>query len=538
MSLLFHLKRTIGNQAAQRMLKTQVDELKAGLIGTALPRFGHDDRLGSISPPAAGTIQTKLKINKPRDEYETAPSIVNEVLTGPGQPLDLSTREFMEPRFGYDFGQVRVHVDSKAARSAEALSARAFAMGRHIVFGRSEYSPQTTEGKRIIAHELAHVVQQGNAGWSRGERGPEHPLYGRVMRKERDPAPEIDPEKPAESWFYADDPTGHVASIYFDTGSSEISIYDTGFVGDKAVLDQVNLLLETHPTTEVMFEGYSDTVGDPASNQTLSENRAREIAAWLFPLPTAQTTVKVTGHGAQGPKATADNAGALSHYRRVDVIIKPPKETTSPEPRKSDDAKYGSAKLKSEMRLAVNALDATLTALRYAQAGMPADKTRAALERYFPHSQYRNADFLETLTDEIQHIRDRIDSVDYQEVKWDDISLHCSTEPYRNVEYDWARDLCKAIHAAVKSGPRDPVSALAFIYPKNAPNSIVLMPTWYRTANAASILVHEAAHLLLGLRGHPTEVPHRDPYALGGLVAALGGLAAPESDRRYPAPTP
>lgn len=91
---------------------------------------------------------------------DTAPPIVHEVLCSPGQPLDPVTRAFMEPRFGHDFSHVRVHADSNAAESARAVNAQAYAVGHHVAFGTGRYSPQTEAGSRLLAHELAHVVQQ------------------------------------------------------------------------------------------------------------------------------------------------------------------------------------------------------------------------------------------------------------------------------------------------------------------------------------------------------------------------------------------
>jgi hypothetical protein len=85
---------------------------------------------------------------------------VSEVLRSPGQPLDTATRAFMEPRFGRDFSGVRVHTDAKAEESARAVSARAYAVGSNVVFGIGQYAPRTAAGNRLIAHELAHVVQQ------------------------------------------------------------------------------------------------------------------------------------------------------------------------------------------------------------------------------------------------------------------------------------------------------------------------------------------------------------------------------------------
>jgi len=82
---------------------------------------------------------------------------------GPGQPLDRSVRSMMEARFGRDFSQVRVHADGEAANAASAVRARAYTIGHDIVFGSGEYAPATVEGKRLLAHELTHAVQQQRA---------------------------------------------------------------------------------------------------------------------------------------------------------------------------------------------------------------------------------------------------------------------------------------------------------------------------------------------------------------------------------------
>ena len=81
-------------------------------------------------------------------------------IRGGGQPLLASTRAFMEPRFGHDFSQVRIHTDVQAAETAQALHAKAYTMGREIVFRAGQYAPGTEEGRRLLAHELTHVVQQ------------------------------------------------------------------------------------------------------------------------------------------------------------------------------------------------------------------------------------------------------------------------------------------------------------------------------------------------------------------------------------------
>ncbi|HST62320.1 MAG TPA: DUF4157 domain-containing protein [Longimicrobium sp.] len=97
-------------------------------------------------------------------EAVAAPPIVDEVRSSPGQPLAPSARAFMEPRLGHDFGRVRVHADGRAADAARAVGARAFTVGHDIVFGAGEYTPGSPEGRRLLAHELVHVVQQSAPG--------------------------------------------------------------------------------------------------------------------------------------------------------------------------------------------------------------------------------------------------------------------------------------------------------------------------------------------------------------------------------------
>jgi outer membrane protein OmpA-like peptidoglycan-associated protein len=92
-----------------------------------------------------------------------APPIVNDVLRSQGRPLDPDVRSQMEPRFGHDFGHVRVHTGDLAAQSAESINARAFATGSDIVFGRGQFAPGTQAGQTLLAHELAHTVQQRNS---------------------------------------------------------------------------------------------------------------------------------------------------------------------------------------------------------------------------------------------------------------------------------------------------------------------------------------------------------------------------------------
>ena len=88
------------------------------------------------------------------------PESIDQVLRSTGQPLDSATRASMEPRFGHDFSRVRVHSDTRASESAQAVNAHAYTVGSDIVFGHGKYAPQTENGSVLLAHELSHVVQQ------------------------------------------------------------------------------------------------------------------------------------------------------------------------------------------------------------------------------------------------------------------------------------------------------------------------------------------------------------------------------------------
>ena len=117
-----------------------------------------------LPPPPAGQVTwqsgASLALRVPLSLADVPP-VVSEVLRTPGEPLDVPARAFMEQRFGHDFGHVRVHTDEDATESARAVGAHAYTVGAHIVFGRQQYAPATTTGRRLLAHELTHVVQQG-----------------------------------------------------------------------------------------------------------------------------------------------------------------------------------------------------------------------------------------------------------------------------------------------------------------------------------------------------------------------------------------
>ncbi len=196
---ILHLQRTIGNQAVLRLLQTTKENIEASSRNSTSTGFSHDFSRIPAYPSTRNSIQPKQKVNAPGDQYEQeADRIASQVLRqkrpeneeektfqskacshqspnpsskpkkpiaalqGGGQPLPQSEQAFFEPRFGADFSQVRVHADRQAAETARAVNARAFTLGQDIVFGAGEYKPTASGGRKLLAHELAHVVQQGS----------------------------------------------------------------------------------------------------------------------------------------------------------------------------------------------------------------------------------------------------------------------------------------------------------------------------------------------------------------------------------------
>jgi Domain of unknown function (DUF4157) len=129
---LLKLQRTIGNRAVQRMVQAKSNE-------------------------------NELAIEREGQAPFTSAFDIDAVLRSPGGALDSGTREFMEAGFGYDFSSVRVHNDTAAADSSRSIDANAYTIGQDVVFGAGKYSPGSSEGRRLIAHELTHVVQQSSS---------------------------------------------------------------------------------------------------------------------------------------------------------------------------------------------------------------------------------------------------------------------------------------------------------------------------------------------------------------------------------------
>lgn len=161
-------QRALGNQAVQRLqtklkvgppsdrYEEEADRVAGAIVGMpdATPLTGSDV---AHSIPAVRRLAKSIV----QDPPDASTGIdISEIRSEQGHAMPDPVRSYFEPRFGRNFGDVRLHTDARAAALSQSLHARAFTVGRDVFFGAGEYAPGTVDGKRLIAHELTHVLQQ------------------------------------------------------------------------------------------------------------------------------------------------------------------------------------------------------------------------------------------------------------------------------------------------------------------------------------------------------------------------------------------
>lgn len=153
-------KRIVGLQTKMQVgLPSDAFEQEADRVADQVMTMS-SARKGQDMEERSATPLVQRRVSNGAGGLSEAPSIVDDVLHSPGQQLDAATRAFFEPRFGYDFSRVRVHADLGATESARAVNASAYTVGQHVVFESSQFDPGSHGGRKLLAHELAHVIQQ------------------------------------------------------------------------------------------------------------------------------------------------------------------------------------------------------------------------------------------------------------------------------------------------------------------------------------------------------------------------------------------
>lgn len=223
----------------------------------------------------------------------SAPPIVHDTLAGSGQPLDRETRSFMEARFSHDFSRVRIHTDARAAESARAVNAAAYTVGDQIVFAAGRYSPRSQDGRRLLAHELTHTLQQGGAQQLRRYTVPSTLACDEVV-------PWLNSNSPyAPEW-------AETRCTYSFNGGAQVN-------GTTLPDGKVRADVKGSPTATVTV---NCPVDRPQWNPSKRTNQAAEASAW------SAMRATLDAHESAHKKIGATWQGTLqSRFRAVDFSI-------------------------------------------------------------------------------------------------------------------------------------------------------------------------------------------------------------------------
>jgi outer membrane protein OmpA-like peptidoglycan-associated protein len=252
-----------------------------GLRAAADPSVAH--RFGSGPPAAVAEVASVLA-------------------RAGGRPLHADARAELEPLVGRDLGDVRVHDDAIAARSAEAVGAQAYTADTDIVFGAGRYAPETAEGRGLIAHEVGHVVG--------GQSG--------VLRAPLVPAPKVLPKVPEPRVAQIGSAT--VATVYF--AHDVFLLEPSGFAAVQKLAEQLSFMAKPM----VSVDGYASMEGPPARNVDLARMR-REVVVAVLKAKASALTYGGAGHGSADPAVpeTARDPNGLetqrAENRRVTIVI-------------------------------------------------------------------------------------------------------------------------------------------------------------------------------------------------------------------------
>jgi outer membrane protein OmpA-like peptidoglycan-associated protein len=289
--------------------------------------------------PARNGLQNKLKINRPGDKQEleanniankvagsggslaSSPTssfqedagsdsqLVSDVLNSTGRPLQTDTKTYMESRFGHDFSKVRIHDDSKAAQSAQAINAKAYTNRNNIVFNKNT-GHNTADGRHLLAHELSHVLQQssGNAANNLIQRQPLSPDPDVTL-------PSVDLRESASPLLASS--LGSAEISRFKTGRDEIP--DTGLETLRYTAKQILFFIQKFPLSTVTVKGNTDRVGTDENNASLGQRRADAVKSFLMKEGVPDVIMETESKGESSPAVPTKDGVAEPANRRVEV---------------------------------------------------------------------------------------------------------------------------------------------------------------------------------------------------------------------------
>jgi outer membrane protein OmpA-like peptidoglycan-associated protein len=318
---LLFLQHAAGNQAVSQSLQSDAK------ITVSQPGDVHEreaDRKAHDAVRKPGSKQTRRTPSQKR----TPPSSDSPIQKAgsQAQPLPESERAFFESRLGQELGDVRIHTDAQAAKQAGQLDARAFTLGQDIVFGAGQYAPHTDEGKRLLAHELAHVVQQENisSGEAGGATGNTTIMRAPKLGKQEELAEQVSlSESKIPKPQVIRTAHGIAATVYF--GQDSFLLESANFKAVEQLSEELRFFLE--PTVTV--DGHASTEGTDPYNLELSEKRRQAVIAILKVKAKDKVTFSGTAYGETKPaveetaKPGADLEQQRARNRRVEIMILP-----------------------------------------------------------------------------------------------------------------------------------------------------------------------------------------------------------------------
>ena len=313
------------------------------------------DRALELQDGIVNTPRSKRAQARDQSELEDGATrrTTEQPLASPGEPLEPATQAEMEAKLHADFSGVKIHTDKTAQASAESEGASAYTIGEDVVFGKDRYDTDSPEGRLLLAHELAHVVQQRRGGErprlrsdspqeQAAQTAAEQAVRGHnpvtvqgaanvgLARQtdERDQEKEKKESQSTSRAFFRGD-LGVIAEVYFPTSVSELDDQD------RDALDELSDQLSNHATMFLGLEwfwfdivGHADGRGERGENIGLSQRRANAVTRYFVSQRVFQNYIKRTagyrstfteGKGELGPqRGTAEE---LARYRRVDIKL-------------------------------------------------------------------------------------------------------------------------------------------------------------------------------------------------------------------------